>query len=383
MEKLFALLGTASVAVAVVIVLILCTLMICLRKHIFKGDRAKCKESRPSKLIGRAGTRVFTFQEMETYSEGFSNRVGEGTTNYVYKGILPDGTEVAIKRTKEAVAHSSDVEGSFYFQVELLSSVNHQHLVNLVGFCQEKKDQMLVFQYAPNGTLYESLHGAPEQPGGHFQVLCSSGLSSLIYLGDEHLSWNQRMRIAVGVASGLAYLHHSCDPPVIHGDFRSCHVFLTEDYAAKVGGLGKVPITGSSELALVRKTGASVDPETVHKGVYSRAGDVYSFGILLLELISGRLVFSEESGMLVEWAAQFMHNRDQMMNLVDPRLSIAVSTELYSVCDIAFLCIQREALSRPCMKEALEMLVQALGIGTETAAPAGSPVTLKELLGSG
>lgn len=162
--------------------------------------------------------------------------------------------------------------------VQLSTRVYHHHLVNLLGVCTEKNNQMLVFQYAPNGTLYENLHG------------------------EEHLSWKQRMRIAAGLASGLAYLHHCCDPPVIHGDFRSCNVFLTEDSAAKIGGLGKVPIAGSSELAVVRKMGGTVDPETVQKGIYSRAGDVYSFGVLLLELVSGKPTFCPEFGMLVDWA---------------------------------------------------------------------------------
>ncbi|KAJ7524930.1 hypothetical protein O6H91_17G028400 [Diphasiastrum complanatum] len=298
----------------------------------------------------------FSVQEVEGISEGFSNRIGEGTLNHVFKGTLSDGTEVAIKRIKDEVAHSSDVEASFKFQVDLLSRIHHQHIANLLGFCEEKNYRMLLFQYAPNGTLFENLHG------------------------DECLTWKQRMRLVVGAAYGLAYLHHCCNPPVVHGDLRSRNVLLTEDNAAKISGLGKVPITASSELAVVRKLGGYVDPETIHKGVYSRSGDVYSFGVLLLEILSGRLAFNKETGMLVEWAGYFLESRDRMKDLIDPSLKNVSPLEMYSLCEIARLCIQREASSRPCMRDVLEMLKKTLVISAETAAPVTSPVTLRGLM---
>jgi serine/threonine protein kinase len=314
-------------------------------------------ENRPTKLrSGLRDRKAYTLKEIENYSEGFSNKIGEGITNDVFKGILPDGMEVAIKVPKSDVAHSSDVEARSRFQLELLSRIRHQHLVNLIGYCEDGCCRMLIFQYAPNGTLFEHLHGY------------------------EHLTWKQRMRIVIGIAYGLAYLHHSCDPPVIHGDFRSCNILLTEDYAAKINGIGKVPVLASSELALVRRTGASVDPETVHKGVYSRAGDVYSFGILLLEIASGRLPFSEQTGLLVEWAGKFLQSKEQMVGLIDPTLNKVDHAELCSVCEVARLCIQRDSSSRPVMRDVVEMLTKDLKIATETAAPANSPVTLRGLL---
>ncbi|KAH9325607.1 hypothetical protein KI387_005785 [Taxus chinensis] len=306
-----------------------------------------------------ADRKAFTLKAVQKYSEGFSNKVGEGTTNAVFKGILPDAMEVAIKVPKNDVAHSSDVEARSRFQLELLSRIRHQHLVNLIGYCEDGGCRILVFQYASNGTLFENLH------------VCT---------GYERLTWKQRMRIITGIAYGLSYLHHSCDPPVIHGDLRSCNILLTEDYAAKINGIGKVPIVASSELALVRRTGASVDPEIVCKGVYSRAGDVYSFGILLLEIVSGRLPFSEQTGLLVEWAGKILPKKEQTVALIDPALNNVVHAELCSVCEVAHLCIQRESSSRPVMRDVVDMLTKDLKIVTEMAAPANSPVTLRGLL---
>lgn len=351
--------ATSVIAVATIVAFLLYSVLLirtyCVHRLIIKGN-LQAKASTFTYYKGRGRIRNLTFNEVKKYSECFSNRVGNGTTNYVYKGILPDGTEVAVKKTKEEVAHSSDVEASFWFQVHLLSRVYHHHLVNLVGICNEKVYQMLVFQYASNGTLYEILHG------------------------EEHLSWKQRMRIAVGVASGLAYLHHSCDPPVIHGDLRSCHVFLTEDYAAKVGGLGKVPKAASSEVAVVRRTGGTVDPETVQKGVHSRAGDVYSFGVLLLELITGRLTFCLQDGLpLVDWVSG---GGGEEAELVDRRLPAGnvVEAELNAVVELARLCVEREAGKRPSMRQAQEMLHKGLRVGPDACAPCTSPLTLRGLL---
>lgn len=356
---MYGIIGASSVIAVAAILVTLVYLVLLVRTCVVRHSiikRSLTSTASPWTSKNRHRLIIFTFHQLKKYSECFSNRVGNGTTNYVYKGILPDDTEVAIKQAKEEVAHSADVEGSFCFQVQLLSRIHHHHLVNLVGICNEKNHQMLVFQYAPNGTLYENLHG------------------------EEFLSWKQRMRIAVGLASGLAYLHHSCDPPVIHGDFRSCHVFLTEDYAAKIGGLGKVPIVASSELAVVRKKGGTVDPEMVQKGLYSRAGDVYSFGVLLLELISGKLAFSEDLGLLVDWAAELVE-QEAVMEVVEERLKGgAPREEVAVVAEVASLCVQREAGSRPSMPFVEQMLEQGLAIAMEAAAPCSSPVTLRGLL---
>lgn len=349
------LIGGGSLIAMALLLLLVIHISLLVAKHLLSNEESR--STKPNN--GSRDRKSFTLKEIQKYSEEFSNKVGEGTTNVVFKGILPDGMEIAIKVPKSDVAHSSDVEARSRFQLELLSRIRHQHLVNLIGYCEDGGCRILIFQYASNGSLFENLH------------VCT---------GNERLTWKQRMRIITGIAYGLAYQHHSCDPPVIHGDLRSSNILLTEDYAAKINGIGKVPIIASSELALVRRSGASVDPETVHKGVYSRAGDVYSFGILLLEIVTGRLPFSEETGLLVEWASKFLQIKERTVALIDPTLNNVVLAELYSVCEVARLCIQRDSSSRPVMRNVVEMLTKDLKIATEVAAPADSPVTLRGLL---
>lgn len=294
--------------------------------------------------------RLFTFKEIEECCEGFSNLIGETPYYHVYKGILADGTEVAVKRAKKCALNQMEVAKNFHFQVELLSRIHHHHLANLIGFCEEKQQRLLVFQYAPNGSLFNNLHN-----------------------DDECLSWKQRMGVAVGTASALAYLHQSCGYPIVHGDLTSHNVLLGEDYGAKVCGIGT-----PSQCSLMNTPtghGEYVDSADL-RGREGKAlsDDVYSFGVLLLELISGKLTFSEDSGKIVEWAGQFLQSREQMTILADAALNNVVPVELYSVCEIARLCIQTEAASRPTMEEVLYMLVQSLGIGLENSALERNPV---------
>ncbi|KAI5075446.1 hypothetical protein GOP47_0009522 [Adiantum capillus-veneris] len=286
----------------------------------------------------------FTFKEIEECCEGFSNLIGETRLYHVYKGILHDGTEVAVKRAKKCAEIQIEIERNFHFQVELLSRIHHQYLANLIGFCEEKQQRLLVFQYAPNGSLFNNLHG-----------------------DDECLSWKQRMGVAVGTASALAYLHQSCGYTIVHGDLTSHNVLLADDFSAKVCGIG---MQVQSTLVNTPKgqvaSGDSVDFKG--RGMKSLSDDVYSFGVLLLELISGKSAFSENPGKIVEWASQFLQSREQMTILADAALKNVVPVELYSVCEIARLCIQTEAASRPGMEEVLFMLVQSLGIGLEQGA---------------
>lgn len=146
--------ATSLIALALLFLFIIRTSVL-VAKHILS-----ISESRPAKLnSGLRDRKEYTLKEIEQYSEGFSNKIGEGTTNDVFKGILPDHMEVAIKVPKRDVAHSSDVEARSRFQLELLSRIRHQHLVNLIGYCEDGCCRTLIFQYAANGTLFENLHG--------------------------------------------------------------------------------------------------------------------------------------------------------------------------------------------------------------------------------
>ncbi|XP_057841464.1 protein MALE DISCOVERER 1 [Cryptomeria japonica] len=326
-----------------------------MHKSILPFYCTKVEESSDYKETKKGRVQSFTYTEIEAFCEGFSNLVGEGSTCYIYKGILLDGTEIAVKRFKDMVQDLPYTERKFQYQVELLSQVHHPNLVSIIGYCEERNSRMLVLQYAPNGTLSENLHGG------------------------EQLSWRQRMRIALGTAYGLSYLHYSCNPPLFfHGKFSSLNILLTEDYAAKITGIEKM-----SEKALEldlkpdKERVVQVQTQRVESG---RAADVYAFGTLLLELISGRQASNQSILTLVDSAKQYLQCNDKMTDIADPTLKNIIQRELNAICEIACLCILQEVETRPNMEAVILMLVEALGIGSETAAPITNLITLRGLV---
>ncbi|KAL4199939.1 hypothetical protein AMTRI_Chr03g53820 [Amborella trichopoda] len=341
------LIGAASLLA--LILLIFLTLHLILVTRLFNGRKVSLFDKQFQAHPNDGRLPVYSFKKIHKFSEGFSNKVGVGSTHLVFKGILPDGTEIAIKKPILEAPHNSDVDAWSKSQLELLSCIWHQHLVNLIGSCKNAGYRILVFQYASNGTLHEHLHG------------------------HEHLTWKQRMKIIAGVAYGLSFLHHSCDPPISHGNLTSRNILLTEDYAAKIGGLGKMPVLGSSEFVMARKPGAS------EKRLCRRADDVYSFGILVLEIVSGRLAFSEKTGFLVKWAMDILVSQERSMELLDEAVGDVVKEEVYVIAEVVRMCLLREAVRRPFMREVAEMLRNGLGITMEMAAPVSSPVSLRGL----
>ncbi|XP_031488907.1 protein MALE DISCOVERER 1-like [Nymphaea colorata] len=308
-----------------------------------------------AKRLRRKGRRPrkFTLKEIHMYSEEFSNKIGNGSTNTVFKGNLPDGTEVAIKRPNAESMCSLYVAARTEIQIELLSRIRHQNLVNLVGHSDEAGCQVLLFQYASNGTLYENLHG------------------------NEHLTWKQRTKIIGGIAYGLHYLH-SCVPPVIHGDLCSQIVLLTEDYAAKIGGIGKsLPGPASAEK---EKRDSTTQAEGMEKGEYSSARDVYAFGILIIEIVSGKMITSADGACILDqWTRDISPSQEKMLDFIDPSMHDVPIPELAAAREIVRLCLRSEP-HRPTMADIVELVLKDLKITIEAAAPLTSPVTLRGLL---
>ncbi|BBN15911.1 hypothetical protein MPTK1_7g01880 [Marchantia polymorpha subsp. ruderalis] len=366
----FGFIGAASVIVVALLVLIFFQLFLLFRhknkEPILPLVHPKGKESSSSfRFKAQDRGRVFSFKEAEEVSEGFSNHIGDGTTYLVFKGILPDGTEVAIKRMRGNLVSVSSEETKFQLQVDLLYRVHHQHIINLIGYCDESPHRMLFCQYAPNGSLFEMLHGDEIQ--------------------DEMLTWKQRTRIVMGIAYGLTYLHHSCNPPIIHGELTSVNIMLTEDFAAKINGLGKVPLLRSSSDFQSGRLSTNGDPyydnpPTDQRSLYSRASDVYSFGVLLLELLTGKVAYSDELGPLAEWANPYLVDKGNMPGMMDCNLKNVNILEFCAVSEVARLCTQSDSPSRPLMSEVLDMLHQIINISVEVAAPISSPVTLRGLM---
>ncbi|KAH7676762.1 Non-specific serine/threonine protein kinase protein [Dioscorea alata] len=228
--------------------------------------------------------RQFTLQELELAAKNFneSNYVGKGTFGLVYKGLLLDGTLVAIKRRLGYPMQE------FVEEVRSLSKIWHRNLVTLIGYCQEGGCQVLVYEYMPNGSISSHLYDTRRDP-------------------TVRLEFKQRLSIAIGAAKGLSHLH-SLVPPVIHKGFKTSNVLVDENFVAKVADTGMVKLLQKIEDGDPFQTSESnvfSDPEIPNLEELREAGDVYSFGVFLLELVIGRevaqLISHESAGSLAQW----------------------------------------------------------------------------------
>ncbi|KAK4487684.1 hypothetical protein RD792_005653 [Penstemon davidsonii] len=295
--------------------------------------------------------------ELETACEDFSNIISthDGVAT-MYKGTLSSGVEIAVAST--AIGSLKDwskrSELAFRKKIDSLSRVNHKNFVNLIGYCEEDEPftRMMVFEYAPNGTLFEHLHVKEV----------------------EHLDWKARMRIIMGTAYCLHYMH-DLNPPVAHFNLTSKEIFLTDDYAAKIAD------TGFWEELIVKSKHLSGN-ESEHSELPPLADvdtNVHSFGIMLLEIISGKHTHTEEQGHLINWAAQYLNDKKTISYLIDPTLKSFKDNELDIVCEVIQGCIQQDTRKRPTMKEVIQKLRQVLDISPEAATPRLSPLWWAEL----
>ncbi|KAJ8440036.1 hypothetical protein Cgig2_020524 [Carnegiea gigantea] len=230
---------------------------------------------------------TFTFEELALATDNFSstNLLGQGGFGYVHKGFLPNGKEVAVKQLKSG---SNQGEREFQAEVETISRVHHRHLVSLVGYCISEDQRMLVYEYIPNKTLEFHLHGVGQ--------------------GRPPLSWATRLKIALGAAKGLAYLHEDCQPKIIHRDIKAANILLDNDFEAKVAdfGLAKFSFDTDTHVSTrVMGTFGYLAPEYASSGKLTEKSDVFSFGVVLLELITGRRPVDKSRPFLddsmVEW----------------------------------------------------------------------------------
>ncbi|XP_065858241.1 probable LRR receptor-like serine/threonine-protein kinase At1g63430 isoform X2 [Euphorbia lathyris] len=283
----------------------------------------------------------FSRQELEVACEDFSNIIGSSPDSLVYKGTIKGGPEIAVislcvKEEQWTGYHE------LYFQKEVadLARLNHENTGKLLGYCKESSPfaRMLVFEYTPNGTLYEHLH----------------------YGEGCQLSWTRRMKIVIGIARGLRYLHTQLDPPFTISELNSGAVYLTEDFAPKLVDFEswKSILTRSEKNSgSIGSQGAiCVLPDSLESRHLDVKGNVYAFGVLLLEIISGRPPYCKEKGSLVDWAKEYLELPEVMSYVVDPDLKQFKFEDLKVICDIVNLCIHPEPSKRPSMAELCSML---------------------------
>ncbi|GJX39244.1 probable LRR receptor-like serine/threonine-protein kinase [Tanacetum coccineum] len=238
-------------------------------------------------LMSLGNLRSFTFKELQYATDNFSSKniLGAGGFGNVYKGKLGDGTLVAVKRLKDI--NGTAGESQFRTELELISLAVHRNLLRLVGYCATPVERLLVYPFMSNGSVASRLKGKPS------------------------LDWNARKRIAIGAARGLLYLHEQCDPKIIHRDVKAANVLLDEFYEAVVGdfGLAKLLDHADSHVTTeVRGTVGHIAPEYLSTGQSSEKTDVFGFGILLLELITGMRAFEfgktvNQKGAMLEWVS--------------------------------------------------------------------------------
>ncbi|AES70278.2 probable serine/threonine-protein kinase PBL23 [Medicago truncatula] len=294
---------------------------------------------------GNVTSKIFTYRELCVATENFqpTNMIGEGGFGRVYKGTIKNTNQIVAVKALDRNGFQGNRE--FLVEVLILSLLHHPNLVNLVGYCAEGDQRVLVYEYMANGCLEEHLLDlAP---------------------GRKPLDWKTRMKIAEGAAKGLEYLHEEANPPVIYRDFKASNILLDENYNPKLSdfGLAKLGPTGEKEHVSTRVMGTYgyCAPEYASTGQLSTKSDVYSFGVVFLEIITGRRVIdnsrpSEEQN-LVLWAQPLLRDRKKFTQMADPLLEDKYPIKgLYQALAIAAMCLQEEADTRPLISDVVTAL---------------------------
>ncbi|XP_038874489.1 protein NSP-INTERACTING KINASE 2-like isoform X2 [Benincasa hispida] len=282
----------------------------------------------------------FHFRELQNATHNFSskNLVGKGGFGNVYRGYLQDGTIIAVKRLKDGNAMRGEIQ--FQTEVEMISLAVHRNLLRLYGFCMTETERLLVYPYMSNGSVATRLKAKPA------------------------LDWGTRKRIALGAARGLLYLHEQCDPKIIHRDVKAANILLDDFCEAVVGDFGLAKLLDhrdSHVTTAVRGTVGHIAPEYLSTGQSSEKTDVFGFGILLLELISGQRALefgkaANQKGAILDWVKK-IHQEKKLEMLVDKDLKSNYDLiELEEIVRVALLCIQYLPSHRPKMSEVVRML---------------------------
>ncbi|TYG52352.1 hypothetical protein ES288_D09G020200v1 [Gossypium darwinii] len=297
--------------------------------------------------------KLFTSKEMEKATDYYNeNRVlGQGGQGTVYKGMLIDGSIVAIKKSKMVEGKKFDEKKveQFINEVIILSQINHRNVVKLLGCCLEAEVPLLVYEFIPNGTLYDLIHNQNEE---------------------LPLTWEMRLRIAIEIANALFYLHSAASAPIYHRDIKSSNILLDGKYRAKVSDFGtsrSVALEQTHLTTRVQGTFGYMDPEYFRSSQFTEKSDVYSFGVVLIELLTGQKPISaEQSEPVRSLVSYFLDSMQEnsLFNILDPMVvKDGPEREIIVVALLAKRCLNLNGKKRPTMKQvAMELeLIKASG----------------------
>ncbi|CAK9259066.1 unnamed protein product [Sphagnum jensenii] len=314
-----------------------------------KGASGRSIPGKGPKMVMMAAT-AFSVGDLQTATNSFAqeNLIGEGSLSRVYRGDFPNGQVFAVKKLDLSVAQVQDKD-EFLAAVCTMAHLQHANITKLVGYCVEHGQRLLVYQYINRGTLNDALHTSEEAA--------------------KRISWNMRIKIALGAARALEYLHEVCLPAMVHRNFKSANILLDDEMNPHLSDCG---IAAFTPLGVERQVSAQMlgsfgysAPEYAMSGLYTMRSDVYSFGVVLLELLTGRKPLdstrkrAEQS--LVRWATPQLHDIDALTKMVDPALKgIYPAKSLSRFADIIALCVQSEPEFRPPMSEVVQTLVRLM-----------------------
>lgn len=303
-------------------------------------NRKGSKRRLLSSSIKIDGVKGFEFEEMARATSNFrsSTQVGEGGYGKVYKGVLADGSLVAIKRALEGSLQGSK---EFFTEIQLLSRLHHRNLVSLVGYCNEEGEQMLVYEFIPNGTLRDHLAGKSKEP----------------------MNFSVRLRVALGAAKGILYLHTEADPPIFHRDIKASNILLDSKLVAKVADFGlsrlaPVPdfegATPDYVSTVVKGTPGYLDPEYCLTHKLTDKSDVYSLGVVFLELLTGMKPISHGKNIVREVNSAYQSGN--IFSIIDSQMGAYPSECVGKFVSLALKCCQDETNMRPSMSEVVKEL---------------------------
>ncbi|PPD87737.1 hypothetical protein GOBAR_DD15326 [Gossypium barbadense] len=297
--------------------------------------------------------KLFTSKEMEKATDHYNeNRIlGQGGQGTVYKGMLIDGSIVAIKKSKMVEGKKSDEKKveQFINEVIILSQINHRNVVKLLGCCLEAEVPLLVYEFIPNGTLYDLIRNQNEE---------------------LPLTWEMRLRIAIEIANALFYLHSAASAPIYHRDIKSSNILLDDKYRAKVSDFGTSKSLALEQTHLttrVQGTFGYMDPEYFRSSQFTEKSDVYSYGVVLIELLTGQKPISaNQSEPVRSLVSYFLHSMQEnsLFKIIDPMVvKDGLEQEIMVVALLAKRCLNLNGKKRPTMKQvAMELeMIKASG----------------------